>query len=94
MRERGLRFSWALGALGISHQGEEGEEGHTPQLKFPVTVTKMASTEGLVPITRSFLASYYDKYPFAPLSDEVSLLSSQIRSIVNDLLQVSPPSQG
>ncbi|KAJ6331396.1 hypothetical protein OIU76_009884 [Salix suchowensis] len=26
----------------------------------------MASTEGLVPITRRFLASYYDKYPFVP----------------------------
>lgn len=54
----------------------------------------MASTEGLVPITRNFLSSYYDKYPFSPLSDEVSLLSSQIRSLANDLLQDSPPSQG
>ncbi|TXG57464.1 hypothetical protein EZV62_015293 [Acer yangbiense] len=53
----------------------------------------MASTEGLVPITRNFLASYYDKYPFAPLSDDVSRLSSQIRSLADDLLQHSPPSQ-
>ncbi|KAJ0088309.1 hypothetical protein Patl1_31641 [Pistacia atlantica] len=53
----------------------------------------MASTEGLVPITRSYLSSYYNKYPFAPLSDEVALLSSQIRSLANDLLQDSPPSQ-
>lgn len=54
----------------------------------------MASTEGLVPITRTFLASFYDKYPFAPLSDDVSRLSSQIRSIANDLLNSLPPSQG
>lgn len=55
---------------------------------------KMASTEGLVPITRNFLASYYDKYPAPPLSDDVSRLSSQIRSLANDLLLDSPPSQG
>ncbi|KAF4376881.1 hypothetical protein G4B88_018421 [Cannabis sativa] len=54
----------------------------------------MASTEGLVPITRTFLSSYYDKYPFAPLSDDVSRLSSQIRSMANDLLRDLPPSQG
>jgi hypothetical protein len=49
----------------------------------------MASTEGLVPITRKFLASYDDKYPFAPLPDEVSRLSSEIRSIITDLLLIS-----
>lgn len=54
----------------------------------------MASTEGLVPITRNFLASYYDKYPFASLSDDVSGLSSQIRSLSDDLLKLSPPSEG
>ncbi|XVF84115.1 hypothetical protein PTKIN_Ptkin17bG0000100 [Pterospermum kingtungense] len=54
----------------------------------------MASTEGLVPITRTFLASYYDKYPFDPLSDDVSRLSSQIRSFAQDLLQGFPPTQG
>ena len=47
-----------------------------------------------MPITRSFLASYYDKYPFAPLSDEVSRLSSEIRSMANDLLKEYPPTQG
>ncbi|CAI0431134.1 unnamed protein product [Linum tenue] len=52
----------------------------------------MASTEGLVPITRKFLASYYDKYPFPPLSDDVSRLCSEIRSIIPDLLKESPPS--
>uniref|UniRef100_A0A6N2K6T1 GOLD domain-containing protein n=2 Tax=Salix viminalis TaxID=40686 RepID=A0A6N2K6T1_SALVM len=51
----------------------------------------MASTEGLVPITRRFLASYYDKYPFAPLPDDVSRLSDEIRSITSDLLKDSPP---
>ncbi|XP_022733273.1 uncharacterized protein LOC111287199 [Durio zibethinus] len=54
----------------------------------------MASTEGLVPITRTFLASYYDKYPFDPLSDDVSRLSSQIRSFAQDLLPGFPPTQG
>ncbi|XP_057743385.1 uncharacterized protein LOC130961475 [Arachis stenosperma] len=54
----------------------------------------MASTEGLVPITRAYLASYYDKYPFPPLSDDVSRLSSEIRSISNDLLHQHPPNQG
>ncbi|OAY44617.1 uncharacterized protein LOC110621808 isoform X2 [Manihot esculenta] len=53
----------------------------------------MASTEGLVPITRQFLASYYDKYPFAPLSDDVSRLSSEIRSLASGLLKDFPPSQ-
>ncbi|PON33316.1 GOLD domain containing protein [Parasponia andersonii] len=54
----------------------------------------MASMEGLVPITRSFLSSYYDKYPFTPLSDDVSRLSSQIRSFANDFLNDLPPTQG
>ena len=54
----------------------------------------MASTEGLVPITRSFLASFYDKYPFQPLSDDASHLSSQIRSIVSDFYNDSPLTQG
>uniref|UniRef100_A0A1J3DYT8 GOLD domain-containing protein n=1 Tax=Noccaea caerulescens TaxID=107243 RepID=A0A1J3DYT8_NOCCA len=54
----------------------------------------MASTEGLVPITRAFLASYYDKYPFPPLSDDVSRLSSDISSLIQLLTLQSPPSQG
>ncbi|CAJ1948270.1 unnamed protein product [Sphenostylis stenocarpa] len=54
----------------------------------------MASTEGLVPITRAFLASYYDKHPFTPLSADVSRLSSQIRSMADDLLSQHPPIQG
>lgn len=55
---------------------------------------KMASTEGLMPITRAFLASYYDKYPFSPLSDDVSRLSSDIAYLIQLLTVQSPPSQG
>jgi len=54
----------------------------------------MASTEGLMPITRAFLASYYDKYPFSPLSDDVSRLSSDMASLIKLLTVQSPPSQG
>ncbi|CAN8237636.1 unnamed protein product [Cochlearia groenlandica] len=54
----------------------------------------MASTEGLVPITRAFLASYYDQYPFTPLSDDVSRLSSEIDSLIQLLTLQSPPSPG
>uniref|UniRef100_A0A7C8YM05 GOLD domain-containing protein n=1 Tax=Opuntia streptacantha TaxID=393608 RepID=A0A7C8YM05_OPUST len=50
----------------------------------------MVSTEGLVPITRAYLASYYDKYPFDALSDDVASLSTQIRSFISDLQSVSP----
>ncbi|WCJ27910.1 hypothetical protein M5689_009629 [Euphorbia peplus] len=54
----------------------------------------MASTQGVVPITKEFLASYYDKHPFAPLSNDVVRLSSEIRSLASDLLAASsPPSQ-
>ncbi|KAA8517595.1 hypothetical protein F0562_015069 [Nyssa sinensis] len=54
----------------------------------------MASTDGLVPITRTFLASYYDKYTFTPLSDDVSRLSSEIRSMAADLHEDFPLSEG
>lgn len=47
-----------------------------------------------MPITRAFLASYYDNYPFAPLSTDVSRLSDQIYAMATDLLQDSPPTQG
>ncbi|XP_058110822.1 uncharacterized protein LOC131253710 isoform X2 [Magnolia sinica] len=49
-----------------------------------------SSTEGLVPITRAFLARFYDKYPFPPLSDDVSHLSAQLRSSSNGLLKEFP----
>lgn len=54
----------------------------------------MASTEGLVPITRSFLASYYDKYIFPPLSDDVFRFSAEIRSLSRDLLKDYTPNEG
>ncbi|KAL7135969.1 hypothetical protein ABFS83_10G000100 [Erythranthe nasuta] len=55
----------------------------------------MVSTKGLVPITRSFLASYYDNYPFSPLSSDVSRLTDQIFAMATtDLLKDSPPTQG
>ncbi|CAI8606631.1 unnamed protein product [Vicia faba] len=55
----------------------------------------MASTEGLVPITRAFLASYYDQHPFTPpLSPDVSRLSSHLRSMATDLLTQHPPIHG
>ncbi|XP_047254118.1 uncharacterized protein LOC107845280 isoform X2 [Capsicum annuum] len=54
----------------------------------------MASTEGLMPITRAFLASYYDKYPFPSLSHDVSRLTDQIHSMANDLHKDSPLTQG
>ncbi|KAF9592284.1 hypothetical protein IFM89_013510 [Coptis chinensis] len=51
----------------------------------------MASTEGLVPITRAFLSNYYDNYPFTPLSSDVSQLSSQLISLSKDLISQIPP---
>ncbi|KAJ0250006.1 hypothetical protein HA466_0142240 [Hirschfeldia incana] len=54
----------------------------------------MASTEGIVPITRAYLASYYDKYPFPPLSHDVSRLSTDMSSLIHLLSLHSPPSQG
>ncbi|KAL2500353.1 GOLD domain protein [Forsythia ovata] len=54
----------------------------------------MVPTDGLVPITRSFLSSYYDKYKFPTLSDDVSRLSDQIRAMSADLLHDSPATQG
>ncbi|KAI3781425.1 hypothetical protein L2E82_11439 [Cichorium intybus] len=51
----------------------------------------MASTNGLVPITRSFLSSYYDKYPFTPIASDVSRLSDELHNISNGLHKDSPP---
>ncbi|OVA17149.1 GOLD [Macleaya cordata] len=53
----------------------------------------MASTEGLMPITRAFLAQYYDKYPLTPLSEDVSRLSSKLRSMSDDLIKELPLTQ-
>ncbi|KAM0903312.1 hypothetical protein ACQ4PT_018739 [Festuca glaucescens] len=48
------------------------------------------ATEGLVPITRDFLARYYDKYPLAPLPDGVTALAARLRSLSADLAAVAP----
>ncbi|KAJ4969709.1 hypothetical protein NE237_002808 [Protea cynaroides] len=53
----------------------------------------MASTDGLVPITRAFLARYYDKYPFPALPEDVFILSSQLLSMSSDLQKEFPASQ-
>lgn len=57
-------------------------------------VQPMTSTDGLMPITRAFLASYYDNYHFPPLSNEVTRLCTEIRSMSNDLLSEYPPDEG
>ncbi|KAM7532126.1 hypothetical protein LguiB_035536 [Lonicera macranthoides] len=54
----------------------------------------MASTEGLVPITRAFLSSYYDKYPLSPLSPDVSRLSDELNSLATALHHDRPLPQG
>ncbi|KAI3810684.1 hypothetical protein L1987_20306 [Smallanthus sonchifolius] len=53
----------------------------------------MASTNGLVPITRAFLSSYYDKYPFPPISSDVSRLTDDLYNMSKHLLQ-SPLPEG
>ncbi|KAK2981887.1 hypothetical protein RJ640_010404 [Escallonia rubra] len=54
----------------------------------------MASTEGLVPITRTYLASYYDKYPFPPISDDVSRLTAELSSMSADFRMNSALPEG
>lgn len=51
----------------------------------------MASTNGLVPITRAFLSSYYDKYPFPPIAFDVSRLSDELHYMSNELCKGSLP---
>jgi len=50
----------------------------------------MATTEGLVPITRAYLARYYDKYPLAPLPDAATDLAARLRALSADLAAVTP----
>lgn len=52
------------------------------------------STEGLVPITRSFLARYYDKYPLDPLPADVARLTDELRGLSRDLAKESPLTSG
>ncbi|KQK06869.1 uncharacterized protein LOC100826543 [Brachypodium distachyon] len=50
------------------------------------------ATEGLVPITRDYLARYYDKYPLPPLPDGVTTLAARLRDMSADLAAVAPMS--
>jgi hypothetical protein len=49
---------------------------HSERERREVPRAAMASTAGLVPITRAFLSKFYDKYPFKPLVSDVSLLAT------------------
>ncbi|KAL6865105.1 hypothetical protein ACP4OV_016256 [Aristida adscensionis] len=50
----------------------------------------MAATEGLVPITRAYLARYYDRYPLAPLPGAAVDLADRLRALSADLAAVAP----
>ncbi|CAL4892779.1 unnamed protein product [Urochloa decumbens] len=50
----------------------------------------MATTEGFVPITRAYLARYYDKYPLPPLPDAATDLAARLRALSADLAAVAP----
>lgn len=47
-----------------------------------------------MPITRAFLSSYYDKYPFSPLSQDVSRLTDEIHSMAKNLQKDAPLTEG
>ncbi|XP_072985409.1 uncharacterized protein [Typha latifolia] len=49
-----------------------------------------SSTDGLVPITRAFLARYYDNYPLPPLTDDVSRLTAELKRLSDDLVREFP----
>ncbi|KAM0947996.1 putative GOLD domain-containing protein [Dioscorea sansibarensis] len=53
-----------------------------------------SSKEGLVPITRAFLARYYDKYPPPPLSEDVARLTTELRRMADRLLEQCPLKPG
>ncbi|MCO5569646.1 hypothetical protein L7F22_023362 [Adiantum nelumboides] len=38
----------------------------------------MASTAGLVPITRAYLAKFYDKYPYSPACEDIASLTTSL----------------
>ncbi|KAE8773075.1 hypothetical protein D1007_54829 [Hordeum vulgare] len=52
------------------------------------------TTEGLVPITRDYLARYYDKYPLPPIPDGVTALAARLRALSTDLAAAFPFSPG
>ncbi|KAF8666291.1 hypothetical protein HU200_053716 [Digitaria exilis] len=50
----------------------------------------MAPTEGLVPITRAYLARYYDRYSLPPLPYAATDLAARLRALSADLTAVAP----
>ena len=54
----------------------------------------MATTDGLAPITRTYLARYYDKYPLPPLPDATTDLAARLRALSADLAAVAPIAPG
>ncbi|KAI0520027.1 hypothetical protein KFK09_007492 [Dendrobium nobile] len=53
-----------------------------------------SSTEGLVPITRASLARYYDKYPAPAISEDLTRLTAELRSLSANLLEELPLTPG
>ncbi|GAB2235425.1 hypothetical protein Droror1_Dr00025850 [Drosera rotundifolia] len=53
----------------------------------------MASVEGIVPITRAFLAQYYEMYPFE-LAPDVHSVTADVRSVINELMSSSSLTEG
>nr|XP_043621022.1 uncharacterized protein LOC122592776 isoform X2 [Erigeron canadensis] len=49
-------------------------------------VYSSSSTNGMVPITRAFLSSYYDKYPFSPISPDVTRLTNELQNMASLLV--------
>lgn len=53
-----------------------------------------ASTAGLVPITRAFLAKFYDKYPFPPLAPEVETVLASVKEQALQVHAARPDAAG
>ncbi|KAG6482419.1 hypothetical protein ZIOFF_059050 [Zingiber officinale] len=49
-----------------------------------------SSTQGLVPITRAYLAHYYDKYLLPPLPEDVARLTAELRKLSDGLASEFP----
>jgi hypothetical protein len=55
---------------------------------------RFVGVEGLVPITRTYLAKFYDKYSFAPVSEDVTRLSNELRKCYRSFLSELPDRPG
>ncbi|XP_020087080.1 uncharacterized protein LOC109709316 [Ananas comosus] len=53
-----------------------------------------SATNGLVPITRAFLARYYEKYPCPPLADGVARLTAELGRLSDGLRRDFPLAPG